>query len=414
MAACWLLLASCGGSPPHTAPTARTPSSGMSTGVPAHATSTALSGTPACSSPGRPGTAPVADPAAPHGLFVLAGAQPLSQSKPGPAIQQYLVHNPDVCGATVFVNWSRMDRGPSVAQRYDWSVIDNLIAPWAQAGKLVNLLLDGTGYQGNVLAGVPGWLQGQLQTVTCGADTAPVYWQQAYVTNWQTFVSAVVQHYATDTSVGYIHVGVGTGAQTLVVGVRNSRCLDRWNAAGYQTQWPTYVSQMIAFAGGLHSPKQLIVSFNDYADFPPASQIAQEDAAAGVGFGFDGLQASDARAYGANQPCGQADWCALYNRYAGKMPLFVQTLGQSYPGAEVGTSLAPTLLQAEATGPLPPLLRMSLALHTQIFELYSQDWLLAFDPNSAGYAQYHTQYAQALASAAAVVGTAGGAPPAKN
>ena len=45
----------------------------------------------------------------------------------------------------------------------------------------------------------------------------------------------------------YIHIGVGTGAQTLVVGTRNLACLGKWDAVGYKAQWPVYVLQMITF-----------------------------------------------------------------------------------------------------------------------------------------------------------------------
>jgi hypothetical protein len=57
------------------------------------------------------------------------------------------------------------------------------------------------------------------------------------------------------------------------------------------------------------------------------------------------------------------------------------------------------------------LLQTALVVHTQIFEIYAQYWLLAFDPCAPGYAQYHASYAHALASSAAVVGTAGGVAP---
>ncbi len=358
---------------------------------------------PACTAPG--------DPLAPHGLFVLAGAQPIARSALGPAIQKYLVGNPDVCGAAVFVNWSSVDPGPEADPRYEWTSVDALVAPWAQARKIVNIELNGTGYEGDVLHAVPSYVQAQVQTVACGKDVAPVYWQTGYEASWQRFVSAFVQHYDSNPNIGYIHIGVGTGAQTLIVGTRSASCLSKWNAVGYQTQWPVYVRQMITFAASLHSRKQLLIGFNDYANEPPADEIAQWDAGTGIGFGFGGLQASDVSAYAAHQACGKTNWCALYKQYAGRMPLFVQTLGQSFPGPEVGTSLVPTFAAAQATGPLPPLLETALAVHTQIFEIYAQDWLLAFDPGSAGYASYHTTYAQALARAAAVVGTAGGAAP---
>lgn len=372
----------------------------------------------ACTAPGSPPDPNVADPNAPHDIFVLAGSQPLSQTATGQSIQQYLLNNPDVCGATVFVNWNLVDNGPGANPRYNWSVIDNLIAPWAQAGKIVNLVLDNSGYpvnQGTIIQGVPAWLQPQLETVTCGADVAPVYWQPAFVSNWQTYVAAVVARYSADPDVGYLHIGVATGAQTLVVGAKSGPCLASWDAAGYETQWPAYVQQMISFAGSLGSPKALIVSFNDYANYPVASQIFQWDAQAGIGTGFSGLQAADAADYASGQPCGQSgtNWCALYDQYAGKIPLFVQTLGQSDPGAGL-TNLQPSEQAAQATGPLPPLLQTALATHTQIFEIYSADLLVAFDPSYQGYSQYHSEYEQALASLAATVGTFQGAPSLEN
>jgi hypothetical protein len=59
------------------------------------------------------------------------------------------------------------------------------------------------------------------------------------------------------------------------------------------------------------------------------------------------------------------------------------------------------------TGPLPPLLTTALAVKTQIFELYADDCLIAFDPDWPNYADYHTAYATAILSTAAAVGTAG-------
>lgn len=241
-----------------------------------------------------------------------------------------------------------------------------------------------------------------------------MYWQNAYETNWQAFVGAFVEHYENNPNVAYIHVGVGSGAQTLIVGAKNAGpCLSRWDEAGYESQWPAYVSQMISFLASLHSPVQLNVSFNDYANFPTADQIAAADSAAGIGFGFSGLQSSDAAAYAAHQVCGQtgANWCALYDQFAGKMPTFVQTLQASYPGPGVTGSTPQIQRQMVATGPLQPLLSTALAVHTQIFELYAQDWLLAFDPSFPGYDQYHAAYVQALGSAADIVGTAAGATP---
>ncbi|HUY86594.1 MAG TPA: hypothetical protein VMU77_05730 [Acidimicrobiales bacterium] len=384
-----------------------------SVGPSAGGSGTGNSGVPACSAPASAQDNLVSSPAAPHGIFVLAGSTPLAQTTEGQDIQQYLLSNPDVCGATVFVNWSLIDNGPSASPRYNWSVIDDLIAPWQQVGKVVNLLLDVSGFQDSVMQGVPSWLQPQLQTVTCGASIQPVYWQSVFVSAWQNYVTAVEQHYASDPNIGYLRIGVADGAQTLIVGTQSAgTCQDSWNAAGYQTQWPACVQQMISFAGSLNSPKQLIVSFNDYSNYPAASQVYQWDAQYGVGTGFSGLQSFDATAFQSGQPCGKQDtnWCALDDQYAGKIPFFVQTLGSSYPGTGV-TVFEPNQMEAQSTGPLPPLLQTALASHVQIYEIYSQDLLLAFDPSWPGYSQYSAQYIQSFATLAGTVGTAGGVSP---
>jgi hypothetical protein len=361
----------------------------------------------ACTPPGKSASdAGVADPGAPHGLYVLSGSQPLGQAIYGPRIQKYLVRNPDVCGGAVFVFWNKVDDGPGATPRYDWNYVNSLIAPWAKVHKTVALLLGGaSGYPHDGHAGgVPRWLLPKLRTVDCGRAKAPVYWQPAYESRWQAFVAAFVRHYETDPNVAYIHVGLASGEQTLVLGVKGDpSCLSKWNAAGYQTQFPTYVKQMVSFVASLHSRIQLAVSINSYANFPPSTQIVSQDASGGIGFGFNGLAARDAAAVASGQPC-NADWCSLYDTYAGRVPLYVQTQKASYPGPGVAGG-------SNSTGPLPPLLLAALAKHTQIFELYAQDWLLAFDPAYQGYAKYHVATARALAAAATVVGTAGGVAP---
>ncbi len=387
---------------------------GLSTGAPdllrggaSPSTTTRDKSTPACTPPGHSASdANVSDPSAPHGLYVLSGSQPLSQAQNGKQIQTYLVNNPDVCGGAVFVFWNKLDNGPGAKQRYNWSYVDQLIAPWAKAHKTVALLLGGaTGYASKGQpGGVPSWLVKQLSVVNCGQLDAPVYWQNAYASNWMNFVAAFINHFQSNPNVAYINVGVGSGEQTLVLGVKSDpSCLAKWNAAGYQTEWPSYVSRVISFVGALHTPVQLNVSINAFANFPSSGQIAAQDSSWGIGFGFNGLEASDVTEANDDQQCA-ADWCQVYDQYAGRVPLYVQTRQASDPGPGADSD-------SQSTGPLPPLLTTALAMHTQIFELYAQDWLMAFDPSFPGYLEYHTKTAQALASAASIVGTSRGAAP---
>src|SRR5260370_5648797 len=68
-----------------------------------------------CTSAGSSPDPHVSVPSAPHGLFVLAPGptSPLA----GPVFQ-YLIRNPDVCGAAIFVNWRQVDRSPGANPRY--------------------------------------------------------------------------------------------------------------------------------------------------------------------------------------------------------------------------------------------------------------------------------------------------------
>jgi hypothetical protein len=356
-------------------------------------------GTASCTSP----DARVSVPTAPHGLFVLAPGEnsPLA----GP-VAQYPIDNPDVCGAAIFVNWLQVDRGPGASPRYDWSTVQSAIAPWEAAGKTVNLIVWGASEGGTVQRSTPLWVQSQVHMISCDKTApTPVYWQPGYADNWRIFIAATVDQFASDPHIGYLRFGLGTGGEGLAsAGTKTPSCLAQWNAARYQTAWPAYVAQLIGFEASLHSTHQLMIAINTFDAMPAPMTVAQEASQYGIGFGMEGLQASDASAISTGQPCGTSNWCAVFNQFAGKVPLHLQTLYQTDPSGAPATGSEPKGILR--MGPLPPFLEAGLAVHAQIFELYAQDWLIAFDPQYPGYAPYHAAYAQAIASAAAVVGTA--------
>ncbi|HYS30479.1 MAG TPA: hypothetical protein VEQ12_13405 [Candidatus Limnocylindria bacterium] len=334
---------------------------------------------------------------------------PGANSPLGGAVSQYLISNPAVCGAAIFVSWQQVDRGPGTNPRYDWSAVQSAIAPWEAAGKTVNLIVWGASEGGTVQRSTPAWVQAQVQMINCGGKTAPtpVYWQPGYANNWRAFIVATVKQFASDPHIGYLRFGLGTGGEGLAsAGTKTPSCLAQWNAAGYQTEWPAYVSRLVAFEGSLHANHQLMVAINTFDAMPSPEKVAQEASQDGIGFGMEGLQASDAAAISAGQPCCDSNWCAVFTQFAGTVPLHLQTLYQSDPSGAPATGSEPR--GNVRVGPLPPLLQAGLTVHAQIFELYAQDWLIAFEPQHPGYAQYHAAYAQAIDSAAAVVGTANG------
>jgi len=331
------------------------------------------------------------------------------------AVRQYLLPNPDVCGANFTVDWATVDHGPGAAPRYDWSAIAAQIAPWEQAGKVVNLVFVGAAEGAGPQTATPSYVMKQVTTIDCGPSgrPTPVFWQPGYEKNWEAFIAAAVSHFTPDRHVGYLRFGLGLGAEDFVTGEASKACTDQWDKAGLQTDWAPYNQRLIAFEGSLHSSVQLMIAINPNQGKATLAMVNTKQAVAeGIGFGNQGLAADDVTAINNRTPCPNADWCNLFSMYSGKVPLEEQTLAASDPAPNVSAAadlkIGPN---SPRTGPLPALLQVALREHTQIFELYVQDLLMAFDPAWPGYSEYHRAYAEALASTASIVGTFEGADP---
>jgi hypothetical protein len=342
-----------------------------------------------------------ADPAAPHGLFVVSPPAAGPDSDNG-VTQQYLLNNPAVCGAVFFVTWSSVDQGPNATPRYDWSAVDLEIQPWAAAGKEVNLVFWGVAYSAGPSA-TPSYVLSQTPTVQCaqpnGTESAvtPIYWQGPYRADYEAFVSAAVVHFDSNPAVGYLRFGVGTGGEDIVVPNANApACLSQLDSFGYTAPlWLNYTFSILDYERSLHSSKQLMTSIN----FIPDATTAAPDAVAalavkdGIGFGYQGARSGDITSYQAGQSCG-ADWCALFGQYSGEVPLelqFVDTNTTNGPGQP---------------GALASLLPFAISLHTQCLEIGLSDWLATYDPDAPGYLQDHAAYSTAFLTALETVGTA--------
>ncbi|MCI4372533.1 MAG: hypothetical protein L3K02_02660, partial [Thermoplasmata archaeon] len=163
--------------------------------------------------------------------------------------------------------------------------------------------------------------------------------------------------------------------------------------------WSNYVTSMLAYEQSLEPRVQLMVALtpvypNQGDNVTPI--IAAAAAADGIGIGNEGLRASDfTNLTSSGMGCGGNGWCKQFWRFAGTVPLELQTDTASSPNG------------SGPTGSLVPLLPSALNQHTQIFELYLQDWLTAFDPNYPAYGAYHVGYAAAITQVASVVGEDG-------
>ncbi len=344
-------------------------------------------------------TAPNAPaPTAEHGLFVLA--PPLKpQGNFYHDMTRYLLNNTLVCGADFWIHWSDVDHGPSASPQYNWTSVNQAIGPWERAGKVVNLIFWAVGY-GKGATYVPAYVLSNVPTIQCGnSPVTPLFWNASYVHYYRAFMRAVIQHFNNDSQVGYLRFGFGTGGETLpLIDGDTPLCKAKLLLLGYSIPvWDSYILSMLDYAHSLPSVHPFLVALD--GAFGPKTDDTYADIAAraakdGIGFGSEALERSSLTW---NNTTGQASclgmgFCWLFNKFQGRVPLEVQTLGPSTPNG------------SGAIGSLVPILSYSLQVHAQIFEVYFSDWLVAFDPHYPGYATYHVAYAHALKLVARVVG----------
>jgi hypothetical protein len=352
----------------------------------------------------------VPDPQAPHGLFVWIDS--LAQTKNQPAILQYLPQDANLCGASIVVEWSAIDRGPSASPQYDYAPLESAIEPWATAGKLVNLLFADVNETGAHDTATPAWVltqtgAGKVDSVACpdpGAGQSvgpptPVYWEAGFEKPYRAFIKAVVAKYGGDPRIGYMRFGVGPGAEDFVAHGADGACFSKWKAYGLSARsWAAYSVAQVNYVAGLHSKAQQLVALNQFDDatqpYDVPAAVASAAAAAGVGFGTENLGSGPFLR--SSTPCKSLSpvpyWCAAFDAHAGRVPLQFQTISYTLDPDD------PNLPQ------LPALVPYGITNHAQIFELYPQDWLTADDPTYASYPAHHGAWAKALASAAALLG----------
>lgn len=322
------------------------------------------------------------------------------------AVQQYLMSNPVVAGGNLTLEWGMIDQGNGV---YNWTATDAEIAPWAAAGKKVNLIVwansdsttatctnGTTSTTGNCAIPSYVWKSlGSSNYTTCvtqyGTQQIPNYLNRAaFQLPYQQFMGAVIQKYGSNPEIGYIRFGLGHGGETFPATTWNSptvacgKAFTTWGVT--VTAWETYLASMLDYEQTLHSTKQLMVGVTPMGAPPTAvpDYVAPLAAPMKVGFGSQGFELSDIT----NYPNCTADWCNLFAQFAGQVPLELQTYLQSCPDNTC------------TTGSLVNLVPFAVSHHATVLEIYYQDWLVAFDPSYPGNSQYGAAYAKVLTTAA--------------
>lgn len=365
-------------------------------------------------------------------LQVEAFAPPAPGDGDWNAFHNYILPNPAIHGVDLVVPWNTVE----TAQRQyasGLSALDALIGNYS--GKTINLIFQPISYSninnapGGVNSMTPSYVFTPQWATTAGANSPqdvvycsdypgstgftgayananttgfdptgyPVVYEAPFAVAYQNFISAVLQHYKGNSNIGYMRFGLSVGNETSAYCEGELQQLPAPNTFVVPSTWKTWISTMDKFEKSAEpSPSiQLLQSLNelggdgntDMPDFEAATAVSE-----GFGFGNNGLQKSDISASASNQPC-TGNWCALFDQYAGQVPLELQEADPSDPsGADPNN----------ATGNLANLIPLAVQHHATILEVLKQDLFLAYDPNyvpaNPGDSSYSGAYATALNS----------------
>ena len=345
-------------------------------------------------------------PATPsHGISINAIFSQLNPSDPLYDRFANVLASPLVDGVSTALNWATVDQGPgATGGQYQWRTFDNGIERFIHAGKKVNLLVQPISY-GSSNSGTPSYVlkDKALVKVNCRGGPGgvpypdfPVVYEKSFKDPYKAFIKQVVQHYANNPHIGYIRFGLSIGNEIFPQCAKDEAALAGFAVPQWRDRvWLPYHKEMMEYEKSLN-PTMLIESpMTPWSGETIWTDTEAKNAAAvGFGFGLQGLQASDIAHY----PNCTGDWCNLFNKYAGQVPILqLSTLGPTDPSGKC--DIPPCPPGRRATGPLPPLLAFAVEHHANTFELYPQDILIALDPKHPQYAAYHSSYAGAIAAA---------------
>ena len=365
---------------------------------------------------GGTSTGPSITPPVPKNCSIQVNA--LKPPSPGGgswnAFQNYILPNTAVQGVNIYVPWNTIETSQGV---YDFSTLDGQIANYP--GKKINLdwmavnygnINDSQGGVNNmtpsyvfttswaVLAGAtspqdvvycspyPGngtFVNTSANILTPGFDSTgyPVVYEAPFRVAYQNFITAVLNHYQGNSAIGYMRFGLSVGNEADAYCTAQMQALPAPNTFapnGDPSTWENWVKTMVSYEKSQLStpPIQLMQSMNSLdtvdktvlPDFEAATAVAN-----GFGFGSNGLQKSDITASATNTTC-TADWCAMFDKYTGQVPLELQTSTPSDPSGSDPTN---------PTGNLANLIPVAVQHNATILELALSDLYLAFDPNYA-------------------------------
>jgi hypothetical protein len=174
-------------------------------------------------------------------------------------VQKYLLKNSLVGGVDLWLEWASADLGPSNNPQYDFSAFDAEIAPWIGAGKRVNIIVWAVS-DTPVNNATPQYVWDSLgasNITTCANEQIPNYFQAAFQLPYQAFMAQVIQHYASNGSIGYIRIGLGRGGETFPAqNFGTDPCTQTFvnNWGWTDATWEAYVNSMVDYQATFFLP----------------------------------------------------------------------------------------------------------------------------------------------------------------
>lgn len=161
-----------------------------------------------------------------------------------------LASNPSIAGTHLGYYWSQLE--PQKGQ-YNWSVIDQQMAPWVSYGKKVILRVSTSGWTRWAppysQSGTPQWIYdlGVRSVKENDGSILPEYWNPVFLQNFADFVHAFALRYDGNPNVAYIDIGLGVGGEAKADSHNdNPDQLNLWKHIGYtNANWWYAVQQIL-------------------------------------------------------------------------------------------------------------------------------------------------------------------------
>lgn len=127
------------------------------------------------------------------------------------------IENIYISGVEFIFNWAELEPEEG---KFQWDLIDSVVAPWAQAGKRVILSLrtvQESGQNPTQPSATPPWVfESGADGFQLDGTNYPVYWDPVFLAKYERFVSAFASRYDGNKNIAFVMISLGTFGATKI------------------------------------------------------------------------------------------------------------------------------------------------------------------------------------------------------